>query len=83
MIPSLRTIVEAKFIRDKAHGKSVSVELHDDIEMYRRHPSCDHLIFFIYDADSLIPDQGALVDAIEIERLYGGVRLQCHVVIKP
>jgi hypothetical protein len=83
LIPSLRTVVEAKFVRDKAHGRGISAELHDDIEMYRKHPSCGHLIFFIYDADSLIPDQRALVEAIEVERLYGGVPLHCHVVIKP
>ncbi len=83
LIPSLRTVIEAKFVRDKAHGKAVSAELHDDIEMYRRHPACSHLIFFIYDPDSLIPDQRALVTAIEVERIYGGVQLHCHVVIKP
>jgi len=83
LIPSIRTVVEAKFIRDKSHGKSISAELHDDIEMYRRHPSCGHLVFFIYDPNAWIPDQRALVEAIEVERIYGGVRLHCHVLIKP
>src|SRR4051812_24784403 len=29
---SLRCIVEAKIVRDAAHGKTISKELHDDIE---------------------------------------------------
>src|SRR3974390_1234481 len=41
-----RFVVDAKFIRDKEHGRLISKELHDDIEMYRMHPRCDHLIFF-------------------------------------
>lgn len=83
LVPSLRTVIEAKYVRDKSHGRSISAELHDDIEMYRRHPQCSHLVFFIYDPDSLIPDQRALVDAIQEERTYGGKRLHCYVVIKP
>jgi len=83
LIPSLQTVVEAKFVRDKTHGKSISKELHDDIEMYRKHPNCRHLIFFIYDEDSLIPDQRALTDSIQVERIYNGVPLHCYVVIKP
>jgi hypothetical protein len=78
-----RTVIEAKFIRDEAHGRSVSKELHDDIEMYRRHPGCDHLIFFIYDANSLIPDVAALRAAIESSRVYEGQPLYCHVLVKP
>jgi hypothetical protein len=66
-----RFVVDAKYIRDKDHGRLVSKELHDDIEMYRTHPRCDHLIFFIYDPDAFIPDQRALRTAIEIERSYG------------
>jgi hypothetical protein len=42
---SLRSVVEVKYIRDESHGKNISKELHDDIEVYRRHPYCDHLIF--------------------------------------
>ena len=76
----------AKFIRDKDHGRLISKERHDDIEMYRTHPRCDDLIFFIYDPDAFIPDQRALREAIEIERAYGrsGKRkLSCHLIVKP
>jgi len=80
---SSKTVIEAKFIRDEAHGKSISKELHDDIEIYHHHPECDHLIFFIYDPNSLIPDQTALKTEIEEERIYSGKKLNCYLIIKP
>jgi hypothetical protein len=81
-----RFALDAKYIRDKEHGRSISKELHDDIEMYRSHPYCDDLIFFIYDPDAFIPDQRALRERIEVERSYGGKdarRLHCHLIVKP
>jgi hypothetical protein len=81
-----RFVVDAKYIRNKDHGRLISKELHDDIEMYRTHPQCDDLVFFVYDPDALIPDQRALREAIEVERSYGGEggrRLKCHLVVKP
>lgn len=81
-----RFVVDAKYIRDRDHGRLISKELHDDIEMYRTHPRCDHLIFFIYDPDALIPDQRALRTAIEIDRSYGPnneKKLTCHLIVKP
>lgn len=81
-----RFVIDAKYIRDKDHGRLISKELHDDIEMYRTHPLCDHLIFFVYDPGAFIPDQRALRTAIEIERAYGmsgEKRLSCHLIVKP
>jgi hypothetical protein len=81
-----RFVVDAKFIRDKDHGRLISKELHDDIEMYRTHPRCDDLICFVFDPDALIPDQRALREAIEIDRAYGQggeKKLRCHLIVKP
>jgi hypothetical protein len=82
-----RFVVDAKYIRNKDHGRSISKELHDDIEMYRLHPRCDYLVFFVYDPDGFIPDQRALKDAIEVERHYGTVdgmkKLTCRLIVKP
>lgn len=80
-----RFVIDAKYIRDKDHGKNISKELHDDIEMYRNHPRCDDLIFFVHDPNFFIPDQRALVTQIEVPRFYGAhgeQRLNCHLVIK-
>ncbi len=81
LIKSAKTIIEAKFIRNDSHGKNVSKELHDDIENYRHNPDCQHLIFFIYDPDSNIPDVAALKRAIEVERIYDGKILHCYVLV--
>jgi hypothetical protein len=80
---SAKTVVEAKFIRDENHGKYISKELHDDIETYRHHPHCKHLIFFIYDPDSLIPNVAALREEIITSRTYDGEPLYCHIIIRP
>jgi len=81
-----RFVIDAKYVRDKEHGRNISRELHDDIEMYRSHPRCDDLVFFVYDPDALIPDQRALRAAIEVERAYGReivTTLKCHLIVKP
>jgi hypothetical protein len=80
---SAKAVIEAKFIRDAAHAKSITKELHDDIEIYRSHPHCQNLIFFIYDPDALIPDKGALERQIVVARTYDGVPLACHLIVKP
>lgn len=80
---SNRFVIEAKFIRDNAHGKSVVKELNDDIETYRYHAACDDLIFFIYDPDACIPDAAQLQNHITSARAYAEKTLRCHAVIKP
>jgi hypothetical protein len=80
---SLRVVIEAKYVRDEAHGKLISRELHDDIEVYRHNPVCDTIIFFIYDPNALIPDGRELRRTIEETRAYGRRTLVCKLVIKP
>jgi hypothetical protein len=80
---SNKLVIEAKYIRDAAHGKSIVKELNDDIETYRYHPNCDDLIFFIYDPDGLIPDGAALERHLTSPRTYSDKALRCHAVIKP
>jgi hypothetical protein len=79
----LKVVVEAKYIRDKKHGKEISKELHDDIETYRNHPNCENLVFFIYDPDALIPDVSALKRQIEAVRSYETKQLAVYCVVKP
>jgi len=79
---SLALVVEAKFIRDKKHGRSVTRELHDDIEMYRTHPSCSTLVFFLYDPQKFIPSVDALRRHIEGERRYEGKVLTVRCLVK-
>jgi hypothetical protein len=79
----LNIVVEAKFVRDKKHGRKISEELHDDIETYRNHPNCSEIVFFIYDPNSLIPDSVALRKQIQGERDYDGKKLNVYCVVKP
>jgi len=76
-----KTVIEAKYIRDASHGKSVAKELHDDIETYRHHPNCDYLIFFVYDPDSLIPNVASLQAEMTTKRVYDGKQLVCHLIV--
>jgi hypothetical protein len=76
-------VIEAKYVRDREHGKSLAKEINDDIETYRYHPTCEDLIFFIYDPDGNIPDAAALERHVKTSRSYDGKVLRCHGVIKP
>lgn len=76
-------VIEAKYVRSADHGKSLAKEINDDIETYRYHPSCDDLVFFIYDPDGYIPDAGALERHLRTSRSYDERLLRCHGVIKP
>lgn len=82
-IPSLKMIIEAKYVRNKQHGRDISKELHDDIEMYRNAQNCQEIIFFIYDPDGLIPSVGGLKKSICISRIYDGKPLEVKVIVKP
>jgi len=79
----LNTVIEAKFIRDKKHGREISKELHDDIEMYKNHPNCSELVFFVYDPDAVIPDVSSLRHQIGGIRQYNGKTLNVYCVVKP
>lgn len=83
LAPVARTVIEAKFVRNREHGKTISKELHDDIEVYRRHPKCDHLVFFVYDPDSSIPDVRALTKDVVVDRSYDGKPLSTYLIVKP
>lgn len=80
---SNRFVIEAKYVRSPEHGKSIAKELNDDIETYRYHPSCDDLVFFIYDPDGNIPDAAAVERHLKTSRTYDEKVLRCHAVIKP
>ena len=78
-----RFVIEVKYVRNADHGKSLAKEINDDIETYRYHPSCDDLVFFIYDPDGNIPDAAALERHVKTSRSYDGKTLRCHGIIKP
>lgn len=82
-IQSAEMIIEAKYIRDKKHGKEVSKELHDDIEMYRHRGDASFVVFFIYDPSNNIPSVEDLKSSLEVDRVYNGKSLRIEVLVKP
>jgi hypothetical protein len=49
-------VVEAKFVRDAKHAKSVADELRIDFESYHAHSGCKQLIALVYDPGLYLPD---------------------------
>jgi hypothetical protein len=80
---ALRCAIEAKYIRSKDHGKSISKELHDDIEMYARDPDVHTVVFFVYDPESNIPDADELRRHIEVDRTIDQKSISVHLKLKP
>jgi hypothetical protein len=78
-----RFVIEAKYVRSESHGKALVSEINDDIEMYRYHPYCEDLVFFIYDPEGYVPDVAALERHLNTNRSYDGKALRCHGIVKP
>lgn len=80
-----RVVIEAKYVRDDKHGKDISREMHDDIEMYRHYPWADVVVFFVYDPDGFIPSVTELRRHIEDDRHYGrdGRVMRTKLIVKP
>jgi hypothetical protein len=56
VIPSGRTVVEVKFVRDRSHGRRVADELKIDIESYHGHPACGTLFVLVWDENRHLAD---------------------------
>lgn len=78
----VRTVVEAKYIRNKDHGKKIVKELNDDIAQYHS-TLFDSIIFFVYDPNDNIPDMGKVRSAVEVDRTVDGRKLTCYYVSSP
>lgn len=55
-IPSIAAVVEAKFVRDRAHSRRVADELRIDFECYHDRPECRHLLALVVDPANHIAD---------------------------
>ena len=62
LLPTHKTVIELKFVRDAAHAKRVGDELIVDVDHYRKHPDCNNLWCAIYDPDHLIRNPEGLKD---------------------
>lgn len=78
---SLGAVVEAKFVRSKAHGKYIKKELHDDVGEYKADASCQHLIFFLYDPSKYIESPSGLKKAIQGTHVHNDRTLNVYCLI--
>jgi hypothetical protein len=68
LLPSHRTVIEMKFVRDAEHAKRIGNELIEDIEHYRKHPDCGTLWCVVYDPEHLIRNPEGLKNDLEGSR---------------
>ena len=79
---NLGTVVEAKLVRTKAHGKEIRIELNDDVGKYKADANCQHLIFFIYDPNKHIESPMGLKKAIEGIHVHNSKTLNVYCIIQ-
>jgi hypothetical protein len=56
-VPSLRLILEVKFVGAKQDVKTKANEISEDIWKYITQTDCERIVFFVYDPYLLIPDR--------------------------
>jgi hypothetical protein len=80
VIPSGRTVVEVKFVRDRSHGRRVADELKIDIESYHGgHPACGTLFVLVWDENRHLADPQQLERDLTGPRSKGGARFDVAV----
>ncbi len=61
VVPTIKTVVELKYVRNRGHATRVADELRTDIESYHSHPTCSRLLCVVWDSARLLPDPAALM----------------------
>ena len=85
-IPSLKLILEAKYVAKKADVKARAEEIQQDIYQYTTQTECKRIVFFVYDPLILIPDRAnfaASLSAAEGDYKSAGREVEIWTVVKP
>jgi hypothetical protein len=82
VVPSCNTVIEAKYIRDENHAKSISDELKVDIESYHAHSRCQNLLFLVYDSNKHIIDPSEISNDLSGRRVKGKSNFDVQVLIR-
>lgn len=85
-IPSLKLILEAKFIASATDVKTKADEIAEDIWKYATQTDCQRIVFFVYDPQLLIPDRANYLRALSAsadEFTARGRAVEIQTVIKP
>lgn len=70
-IPLVGLLIEAKYVRSRAHGKKVADELRVDIESYHSHPSYETLFALVWDEAKYLSDPQQLERDLSASRTKG------------
>ena len=79
---SLKTIIEAKRIRNKSHGKTIKKEINDDIGEYKHDDICENLIVVIFDPEHYIESRSGLVRNFNGIHTHDDKKLFVKIIIK-
>lgn len=82
VIPSLRVVLETKFVRDGRHARMIADELKIDIESYHSHPSCGTLIAFVHDPHQHIVDPEQIMRDLSGHREKGKASFNVEVLVR-
>jgi hypothetical protein len=70
-VPSAGLLIEAKFVRNRAHGRKIADELRVDIECYHSHPSCEAIFALVWDGNNQLSDPVQLERELSASRVKG------------
>lgn len=79
---ALRLVLEAKRVRDKAHGRSMKTELHNDIGEYKLDSFCENLVFFVYDPETYVESPSGLIKSVEGKHVHDERQMRVYCVIQ-
>ncbi|HET7232079.1 MAG TPA: hypothetical protein VFJ16_18880 [Longimicrobium sp.] len=82
-IPSMKLLIEVKFVRNRTHARRVADELKIDIESYFPHPHCDELMVVVWDPNRHITDRRIFIQDLRGLREKGGKRFTVEVTVQP
>jgi hypothetical protein len=75
--------IDAKYVRDVRHGRSIITELDEDIAAARELPNWKHLFFFIYDPGLYLPTPSTLITHCDGTHYHEGRSVCVHTFISP
>jgi hypothetical protein len=85
-LPSLKLILEAKYVSRREDVKRKADEIAEDIWKYATQTDCERIIFFVYDPKLLIPDRPNYARSLttrDADFRAAGRDLEIRTVIKP
>jgi len=81
LLPGWKVGVEAKYVRDAAHGRNIEQELNDDIAKFSVRDDCDGAVFVVLDPSRHMPDPANLRRHVEKPRVLGGKAFCARLVV--